>query len=156
MSEDKERTIRDIYDVIKALHEHNIRGLRYWGKDRCCCCGDIRHDFSILCKQCESFWNSGNFHDDGSPLADIYWSLTDRVVKFPSFEEFCVKFSDKIELAIPHIGERMIGIRIRGELSECSFCSSKSTHFIYFQSPYRSYPLCDDHTAFLEMIWVGE
>lgn len=36
------------------------------------------------------------------------------------------------------------------ELSECSFCSCRSTNFIFFNPPYRSYPLCDWHTTFFK------
>jgi hypothetical protein len=45
---------------------------------------------------------------------------------------------------------------MREDISKCSFCSSKSTHFIFFHSPYRSYPLCDDHTAFFrdDLGWI--
>lgn len=106
--EENERVIRDIYDVVKSMHDYNVRELRYWGNDRCCCCGDTdKEKFFILCKQCASFWDSGN--EARNPLVDIYWALNDKVIKFPSLEEFRDKFSDNIKLAIPHIGKRLLG-----------------------------------------------
>ena len=46
-------------------------------------------------------------------MADIYYKIENV---FPPFEEFCMEFSDKIEMALRHIGDRRIGkMRMRAK-----------------------------------------